>query len=530
MTGTPPVPDDELERLRALLLGADRARLDDLEDRLDHQEVTPEDIAERLPEAIALRARQDKQLGVALAPTVENAISESVRRRPGEFADAIFPVLGPAIRKAIAETMAELVGSINRAMEHSFSPRGIRWRIESWRSGVPYAQVVLRHALVYRVEQVFLVHKETGLLLAKAHPPDLAVPDADLVSAMLTAIRDFVGDSFAQEAAAGGLRTFSVGELTVMVEPGPHAMLAAVVRGQPAESFRVKTQETIESIHAQFHSALTEFEGDDRVFEPAQPLLQDCLVTVLDTDTRPDAKVNWRPVAVVALLLIAALTWWGVSSARRWNRVVGALDATPGLMVVSAERGWFSRSIRGLRDPDAADPGAVIAAAGGDTTRIRQRWDPFRSLAPELERLREQRALDALAPQVVALASARVLFPIGSAVPGATGSADLRAVAAQLVELQHVARAAGREVELHLFARTDGTGSDTTNATLSQRRADAVRAALAPFTAGARIVTHALGTTQPLDAPDPAARARANRSVTFEVRLLPSPPAPPPAP
>ena len=416
MSGTPPVPrdepsqssrddpgstvvtrahaaSDELAQLRALLLGPERTRMSEIESRLDAMEITPEALAERLPEAIALRGRQDKQLGVALSPTVESAISESVRRRPGEFADAIFPVLGPAIRKAIAETMAELVGSINRAMEHSFSVRGLKWRLEAWRSGVPYAQVVLRHALVYRVEQVFLVHAATGLLLAKASPPDLAVPDADLVSGMLTAIRDFVGDSFAHDAAAGGLRTFSVGELTVMVEPGPHALLAAVVRGQPAESFRRKTQETIERVHAQFSSALTEFDGDGQPFEPVQPLLQDCLVTVLDTDAAPGAAVNWRPLLIGAGLLVAAVVAMTAISAWRWRRVIAALDRTPGLTVVSSARGWRSRSIRGLRDPDAALPNTTIAAAGGDTLRITQRWDPVLSLAPVVVIARAQRAL-----------------------------------------------------------------------------------------------------------------------------------------
>jgi OOP family OmpA-OmpF porin len=191
-------------------------------------------VADLLPEAIALRAGRDRHLARALAPTIDGAISESVRRRPREIATAIFPILGPAIRKAIAETLAGLVNSINSGIEHSLSPRGLKWRIEAWRTGVPYAQIVLRHALVYRVEQVFLIHPENGLLLSHASAPDsLRRP---LVSGMLTAIRDFVADSFAREREAGGLRRFSVGELTVMVEQGPRALLAAVIRGQAPDT------------------------------------------------------------------------------------------------------------------------------------------------------------------------------------------------------------------------------------------------------------------------------------------------------
>ncbi len=46
-----------------------------------------------------------RQLVRALAPTVESALGESVRRNPRPIATAIFPVLGPSIRKAIAEAL-----------------------------------------------------------------------------------------------------------------------------------------------------------------------------------------------------------------------------------------------------------------------------------------------------------------------------------------------------------------------------------------------------------------------------------------
>ena len=149
---------DDLAELRELILGPERRKLEELERRLEAAGVTREELAELLPEAIALRSGRDRQLGRALAPTVESAIGESVRRNPRPIATAIFPVLGPAIRKAIAEALTGLVASINRTLEHSLSPRGLRWRLEAWRTGVPYAQIVLRHALVYRVEQVFLIH------------------------------------------------------------------------------------------------------------------------------------------------------------------------------------------------------------------------------------------------------------------------------------------------------------------------------------------------------------------------------------
>ena len=88
----------DLAELRELILGAERRRLEELERRIDAAGLNREALAELLPEAIALRAGRDRQLARALAPTVENAIRESVRRNPRPIATAICPVLGPAIR------------------------------------------------------------------------------------------------------------------------------------------------------------------------------------------------------------------------------------------------------------------------------------------------------------------------------------------------------------------------------------------------------------------------------------------------
>ena len=320
----------ELSELRELLFGGERRQLEELRRRLDTTEITPEELAEKLPQAIVQRAARDRQLAIALAPTVENAISESVRRNPHEIATAIFPVLGPSIRKAIAETMAGLVNTINRAIEHSLSPQGIRWRIESWRTGVPFAQIVMRHSLVYRVEQVFLVHSQTGLLLA--HVPEGTSDDADLISGMLTAIGDFVNDSF-EPKQTGELRTFCAGDLTVLVEPGPQAYVAAVIRGQPPETLPVKLQTTLESIHLHWSNPLATFEGDASGFVTTRPLLEDCIETVLATDRPAKGVALLRRYAWVipALLVVAAATWWGTRGRRQWNAALDRLEAEPGI-------------------------------------------------------------------------------------------------------------------------------------------------------------------------------------------------------
>jgi outer membrane protein OmpA-like peptidoglycan-associated protein len=565
---------DDLAELRELILGAERRRLQELERRLDAAGLTREELAELLPEAIVLRAGRDRQLARALAPTVENAIGESVRRNPRQIATAIFPVLGPAIRKAIADALAGLVASINSALEHSVSPRGLRWRLEAWRTGAPFAQIVLKHALVYRVEQVFLIHAETGLLLSHAWTPELPPSNPDLVSGMLTAIRDFVADSFARDGDAGGLRRFTVGELTVMVEQGPQAILAAVIRGQAPDALLGKLQDTLERVHLEYADALAGFEGDTAPFEPARPLLEECLATVISTD-REKSKLKpaaWLPWVAAAVLVLALLAWLRYRSEQRWQRAVERLESEPGIVLTQAERTGGRWSFAGLRDPLAPEPAALLASAGADTSRISASWEPYLSLRPELVLARARRILappstvtlgqvgdtlrlqgsaplswlaatartaslpagvgavdlrgvEPIVPAELAsirreIESRRVLFDIGSAAVRPEERAEAADAAAAFERLRAGAAEIGVRSGLELVGRADPSGADSTNRALSRSRAEAVRAALVArgVSLDALHLT-AAGTTDPLAAAEPAERARINRSVSFVVSL-----------
>lgn len=558
----------ELAQLRRILVGPERVRLDELEAR----QVTASDLAEHLPEAIALRGGKDQQLGRALAPTVETALRESIRRNPREIAAAIFPVLGPAIRKAIAETMSALVRSINSAVEHSLTPQGIRWRIESWRTGVPYAQVVIRHALVYRVEQAFLVHAETGLLLDHATAPGLEVPDADLVSAMLTAIQDFVRDSFRPREGAM-LRTFTVGELTVQVEPGPLAVLALVIRGEAPEGVLHRQQGVLETIHAQFGTQLETFDGDATALKPVHPLLEECLETVVDPRSSGATRLGWLRWAIPLAVVIAVFVVLSWRSRAVYERAIASLDAEPGLFVVESRHSSGRWLVRGLRDPDARDPATVLAAAGFDAAALDASWDSYVSLdsATVVSRARRVLALPqpttttlrgdtlvlagdigiatlgriananvagvslvdasgtrltlppALDSLRTAVESDRILFAPGSADLSEATTAQLRRVSTRFRDLAAAVAEAGGTIRLALVGRTDPTGTAETNQALAQWRVERVAALLATTGVSTLLVRQeAVATARPLPGASPDESSRINRSVSFEVAVTTS--------
>jgi len=304
--------------------------------------------------------------------------------------------MGPAIRKAIASALSGMVQSFNQTLNYSMSVRGLRWRWEALRTGRSFAEVVLLHTLLYRVEQIFLIHKETGLLLRHVAAGEVAVQDTDMVSGMLTAIQDFVHDSF-HASGDNQLETLQVGDLTVWIQQGPQAILAAVIRGNAPQQLRGLLQEILERIHLQFGTALVEFAGDAATFAAAEPLLEEGLESRYDPAQQVRKSTSrLSPFTVVTGIILLALLTWGffwVRDRRRWNAYVERLRNEPGFVVTDSGTRGGNYFVSGLRDPLSRDPAAVLEGTGLSANSVIEYWQPFQALSPQFVLARAQKSL-----------------------------------------------------------------------------------------------------------------------------------------
>ncbi|HVW05805.1 MAG TPA: hypothetical protein VHB78_12410, partial [Vicinamibacterales bacterium] len=374
--------DADLTSLRQLLLAPEQQQLAALQARLDDAKARAEDLGEVLPQVL-LQHAQDPHFTRALSPPIEKAITASVHRNPKPLADALFPVMGPAIRKAVSAALAGMIESLNRTLEHSLSWRSLQWRLEARRTGKSFAEVLLLKTLVYRVEQIFLIDRKSGLLLQHVHADAVDVQDADMVSGMLTAIKDFVQDSF-RVADGDGLEAVKVGDLSVWIEAGPYAIVAAAIRGTAPREFRTTLQDLVETIHLQFGDALESFNGDTSAFADARSTLEGALEAQYRADEqRPRTRGAWLVASVIA---IALLVWGGLlyRSHRRWTHYLDLVRAQPGLVVVDTGHEGGRRAVYGLRDPLARDPQSLLAEAGLSPGDVVGHWSPYYALDPAL--------------------------------------------------------------------------------------------------------------------------------------------------
>jgi OOP family OmpA-OmpF porin len=372
----------EWEKLKQLLVGDERRMIQQIIDRLDSFNIQSEELCELLPEAIRRSLQKGNKLTQAFIPLLNDTFKQSIEQDPNELTNALYALIGPATRKSVSEALKSMLQSFNSAMQSTFSWQGIKWRYESIVSGKSFSEVVLMHTLIYQVEQVFLIHKKSGLLLESAKMESAFSQDADMVSSMLRAIQDFVHDSFNLKDNES-LNTLNIGELTVWVEECPDAVLALVIRGNAPESLREKFSEAIEAIHFQYKNELKEFDGDTEPFEYLKPDLE----SLLFVKTEGKKKKSKPVIAIVILSAIAfiliAIIGYNVWDSWRWSNFNEKFDQTPGFIILEDGNKDSKRYIKGFKEEYAEYPENIWLETGYDSSDVILDFELYQSKQPE---------------------------------------------------------------------------------------------------------------------------------------------------
>jgi outer membrane protein OmpA-like peptidoglycan-associated protein len=507
--------DERLAQLRGLLIGPELQEIETIRRRLDDPQARSEDLSHSIAEALALRAKQDRKVQTTLQPLIEEALRISVARDPTMLATALFPIIGEAVRKAVKNSLEGLFDSLNEMLDRGLSLESWKWRFEAWRSGKSFGEVALARSLNYRVEQVFLIHRETGLLLGHVAFHESVVQDADLMSGMLTAIQEFVRDSFGPRKS-DELEVMQVGEFKLWLQHGPLALLAAVVSGQPPPELRQLLAREVEVIHRDFGPALQSYSGDANTVAGIEVNLRRCLRGAEKTNVN---KSYWKVLIAAALVLlaIAAIVIWRVRDNRRWDAYVARLSSEPGIVVIGAERHWSSYAVRGLRDPLASDPELLLAGFGVPAQEVSESWEPYLSLDPHFEGARQLEADKALLERQV------IRFDLNSSQLRVDQIALLDTTEEQVTQLRHLAEANRRQIHIEIDGHTDSSGKENLNIELSRARSEAVRRALEERgVPQSMLISAGVGATRPGHVAIDTYPQELDRRVTFEVTLTAS--------
>ena len=464
--------EEQVARLRSLLLGTEAKQV--IEKLADKDQTTL--VAEVVSEALQKRAQQDDSLVQSLSPLVDNALETSIQQRPERITNVIFPIIGPAIRKAVASALQEMMETLNQMLSVGLSFRSWRWRFQAWRAGMPYGEYVMLQTLQYQVEQVLLIQRSSGLLLQHVSIPSLDHEDPELVSAMLTAINDFACDAFHKDQQLC-VDSIGFGDYTLTLVAGPYAILVGAIKGTPSAETNTKFAEVLEEIHLNHAALLTDFSGDRNELYPVNGLLESCLLR--KTAVQPTSGKPWMAYGLVALLLLGLVVWifFASKSYAQQQRLLNAL-ARQGVTVVEQTKLGSSWNLVTLRSPDAPAPHSIASdidlgnwSLFFDDRVIPEAKKPTPTVAPtQLEQARNQ-----WQSTVTELQAARIHFQPASLDVIEDDKALLADILLKSKSLEALAEVAGvAYYRIILTGFADSRGSNSTNQRVSRDRAQTI--------------------------------------------------------
>ena len=139
-------------------------------------------------------------------------------------------------------------------------------------AGVAGYFIAMRLPRPHALENLFLIHND-GRLVAHVTKEENTNLDKDVVSAMFTAVQEFVRDSFQQGEV--GLKKLEIGDKNVVIEKGAFAYLALIYSGwPPKETFENMTM-LLKDVEERFKGKLEKWNGTGKAVRGIDKMLQD---------------------------------------------------------------------------------------------------------------------------------------------------------------------------------------------------------------------------------------------------------------
>lgn len=182
---------EELEKQQALIHKIDTLTEELAVERKKNQgkqDPFVEEVVDRVAEVMPER----------LGPSITETLKVQIRESRHEVVDALYPILGKLIRKYVQQEIQTLSERLDQQMEKMFSWENLWEYIRVQVLGFKPSVVALRKATEPEIQEIFVIEKETGLLIGSYSRE--ATVDQDLISGMLTAIKAFLEDAFSKQA------------------------------------------------------------------------------------------------------------------------------------------------------------------------------------------------------------------------------------------------------------------------------------------------------------------------------------------
>lgn len=127
----------------------------------------------------------------------------------------------------------------------------------------------------FALQDLFLIHND-GRLIAHTTRQESMSMDKDVVSAMFTAVQEFVKDSF--QAGEVGLKKLEIGERNVMIEKGRSVYLAMIYSGWPPKDVFDTLRMLLSDVEERYKGRVERWNGTKKALKGVDDMLQNYMI------------------------------------------------------------------------------------------------------------------------------------------------------------------------------------------------------------------------------------------------------------
>jgi len=241
-----------------------------------------------------------------LQGVISPAITEGIANNKEKMIDALYPIMGGMISKYVTRAIKEMMETINRKIEQGFSVERYKRKIKAKLTGVSESELLLEESTDAHIEAMFIIHKETGLLISEAHLEQSSITDVHMVASMASAIKDFINDWIAgnKEAQNEEIQILSYGTATLYIESAGSVYLIAFLDSEPDHEQRAQINAFFASLLEKYADFFQHFDGDEsaaEVFELSEKMLHYLVTHDTHNDIDMHASKKGNPAKMIML-------------------------------------------------------------------------------------------------------------------------------------------------------------------------------------------------------------------------------------
>lgn len=184
-----------------------------------------------------------EEIPQTLGPTITEALKEEIKNSQDAVVEALYPIIGKMIKKYIAQEMKLLSERISRQTKKAFSFKNWFRKAKARAQGVSDGDLAISEYSKPVLIQMFVIQKDSGILIADYSPLSEGTVDKEMVAGMLTAIKSFVEDAF--QGGDQNLEMIEYELYTIHIQNFYSYYIAAVISGAYTMMFKEVLEDQI---------------------------------------------------------------------------------------------------------------------------------------------------------------------------------------------------------------------------------------------------------------------------------------------